>query len=109
MTVFTQEISLPALEGGLACDGEVLWSSLVALATGALLGVLAGMPYDVLFGLPEPACAVLRSLALTATWSCVGQVKPVQIGAERIVGCQSGPDRSVSAPMESLSDVPNPS
>ena len=84
MTVFTQEVPLLAPEGGLTCEGEVLWPSLVALATGVLLGVLAGMRYDVLFGLPEPACAVLQSLVLTATWSCVGQVQPVQIEAEWI-------------------------
>jgi hypothetical protein len=81
ITVFAQEVPFPAFVGGLACGDEVLWPSLVALATGALLGVMAGMRYDVLFGLPEPACAVLRSLVLTATWSCVGQVQPAQIEA----------------------------
>jgi len=81
MTVCTQEVPLATREGGLACEDEVLWPSLVALATGVLLGALAGMRYDVLFGLSEPACAVLRSVVFTATWSCVGQVQPVQIEA----------------------------
>ena len=50
----------------------MLWWSITALLSGALLGVLAGMSYDALLGLPEGASTVLKSLAFTATWTWMG-------------------------------------
>ena len=41
---------------------QVFANALVALATGALLGVLAAMPYDRLLGLSGEACFALRSV-----------------------------------------------
>ena len=49
-----------------------VWWSITALLTGALLGVLAGIRYDVTLGLPEEASAALQSLAFTATWAWMG-------------------------------------
>jgi hypothetical protein len=68
--------SFPVPQTGPAHFGEVLWPSLAALALGALLGAVAGMRYDVVFGLPEPACDILRSLVVTATWTCLSQGDP---------------------------------
>ncbi|MBN1640875.1 MAG: hypothetical protein JXA09_06545 [Anaerolineae bacterium] len=48
------------------------WRTVAALLMGALLGVLAGMRYDLALGLPEGASAVLQSLAFTATWTWMG-------------------------------------
>jgi hypothetical protein len=44
-----------------------LWWSVTALLTGALLGMLAGMRYEVTLGLHEGSSAALRSLAFTVT------------------------------------------
>jgi hypothetical protein len=41
-------------------------SAAIALSIGALLGVLAVMPYDQLFGLPVPTCTVLRTVVSVA-------------------------------------------
>ena len=39
-----------------------------ALATGALLGAVAAMPYDQLLGISDSACTILRSVVTTAMW-----------------------------------------
>jgi hypothetical protein len=41
---------------------HVLWNALIAVVIGLLLGALAAMPYEQLIGLPESACATMRSL-----------------------------------------------
>jgi hypothetical protein len=40
-----------------------------AVATGALLGALAAMPYDQLLGISGPASMILRSVLTTAVWT----------------------------------------
>ena len=40
-----------------------------ALATGALLGAVAAMPYDQLLGISDSACTILRSVVTTAMWA----------------------------------------
>jgi hypothetical protein len=59
--------------GGLCVSGRrqtqdegLIWNALVALATGALLGVLVSVPYDRVFGLSEPLCATMQSLVTMA-------------------------------------------
>ncbi len=42
------------------CD--LLWKVAVALAVGTLLGALAAIPYDQLWGWSDSACTVLRSI-----------------------------------------------
>jgi hypothetical protein len=48
---------------------EWFCGTLVALAAGALLGVLAALPYDRLLGLSGETGTVLRSLVTTAVLS----------------------------------------
>jgi hypothetical protein len=43
-------------------EHSLFWGSLTALLVGALLGALAVLPYEQLTGLPESACATMRSL-----------------------------------------------
>jgi hypothetical protein len=43
-------------------EGETVWRVLIALGIGALLGVLAAVPYDQLIGLSGPTCTLLRSV-----------------------------------------------
>ncbi len=80
-----------ARTGFTQADGTT-WHALVALAAGALLGYLAGMQYDVLFGLSEPLCFTLRSLVVTVTWTCVGLAKPgpIYIGSTTCVTGEQG-------------------
>lgn len=48
----------------------------MAVATGALLGVLAAMPYDQMLGISGPACAILRSVLTTAVWAGLRSEQP---------------------------------
>jgi hypothetical protein len=50
--------------GGASMDGVV-----TALATGALLGAVAAMPYDQLLGISDSACTILRSVVTTVMWA----------------------------------------
>jgi len=53
-------------------DHRMFWNALSALALGTLLGTLAVMPYDRLFGLSGPICDALRSLVALAALSSLG-------------------------------------
>ena len=60
--------------------GEMLCRALVALATGALLGVLVALPYDRLLGLPTLACTVLRSATSVALLGALQARCPTDLG-----------------------------
>jgi hypothetical protein len=47
-----------------------------AVATGALLGALAAMPYDQLLGISVPASMILRSVLTTAVWAGLRSEQP---------------------------------
>jgi len=55
---------------------EVLWHALGALVVGIVLGLLILVRYDQICGLSQPACAVIRSVVLTATWTGANWVYP---------------------------------
>jgi hypothetical protein len=63
---------------------QVLANALVALATGALLGVLAIMPYDRLLGLSVEACFALRSVV------AVGLLARLRVIQESVVSTATG-------------------
>ena len=48
----------------------------MAVATGALLGALAAMPYDQLLGISAPLAAILRSVLTTAIWAGLRNEQP---------------------------------
>jgi hypothetical protein len=54
---------------------QVYAKALVALAIGALIGVLAAMPYDRLFGLSVEACFVLRSVVAVGLLARLGAIR----------------------------------
>ena len=54
------------------CRCATFWRSASALALGVLLGALATMPYGRLFGLPDVACGILRSLVATVALAGLG-------------------------------------
>lgn len=47
-------------------EGGMVWNVLIALGTGALLGVLVAVPYDQVIGLSESTCTILRSAVSVA-------------------------------------------
>jgi len=47
----------------------MLWNASTYLATGALLGVLVGIPYDRLLGLSPSLCTILQSVMATAAFT----------------------------------------
>jgi hypothetical protein len=53
-------------------DHRIFWNALTALALGTLLGTLAVMPYDRLFGLPGAVCEVLQGLVVLVALSGLG-------------------------------------
>jgi hypothetical protein len=73
------EIDLDASGEDSMQSGGVLWRAVAALAIGALLGALAGMRYDLVFGLSEPLCVIVQSAVFTAAWTSIG-VQPVERG-----------------------------
>ena len=50
----------------------MFWNALSALALGTLLGTLAVMPYDRLFGLPDLVCDALQGLVALVALSGLG-------------------------------------
>lgn len=61
-----QEIRFELYE---STERGMAWKAARALAIGALLGVLVGIPYSRLFGLAPSICEILRSLAITAAFT----------------------------------------
>ena len=57
---------------------EVIWHTLGALIVGVVLGLLIVVRYDKVCGLSQPACAVIRSVVLTATWTGANCIYPDQ-------------------------------
>ena len=55
---------------------EIMWHTLGALVVGIALGLLIVVRYDQVCGLSQPACAVIRSVVLTATWTGANWVYP---------------------------------
>jgi hypothetical protein len=58
---------------------EMLCKALVALAAGALLGVLVAVPYDRLIGLPASACTILRSAVSVALLGALHFRRPPEL------------------------------
>ena len=57
-------------------DGrQVYANALVALAIGALLGVLVAMPYDRLLGISGEACFALRSIVAVGLLARLGAMR----------------------------------
>jgi VIT1/CCC1 family predicted Fe2+/Mn2+ transporter len=63
---------------------RTLAKTLVAVALGALIGVLVGAPYDQVFGLSTPLCTVLRSLVSTAAFASLVSEWPTEIVIDRM-------------------------
>jgi hypothetical protein len=64
-----------------------------AVATGALLGALAAMPYDQLLGISGPACTILRSVLTTAVWAGLRSQQPHDLNFSAAVLQTGAPDR----------------
>lgn len=62
---------------------EVVWHTLAALAWGAVLGALAGLRYDLMFGFSEAECATVQTLIVTVCWTYVGLTQPGEIALDK--------------------------
>lgn len=65
-----------------------------AVATGALLGALAAMPYDQLLGISGPASMILRSVLTTAVWAGLRSEQPRDLNFSAITPEVGAPDQS---------------
>ena len=63
---------------------RALAKTLVAVALGALIGVLVGAPYDQVFGLSTPLCTVLQSLVSTVAFASLVSEWPAEIAIDRV-------------------------
>jgi hypothetical protein len=52
--------------------GGTAWNACIALGIGALAGALVAAPYERLIGVPDSACAILRSVVSLAALGGLG-------------------------------------
>jgi hypothetical protein len=80
----------------------VAWKAARALAIGALLGLLVGIPYNRLFGLSPSICDVLRSLATTAAFTslAVNRIDGLPAEAQRRLDARTEQVRAEAAMLD---------
>jgi hypothetical protein len=82
-------------EGHATVRGHVRVDRIVtALASGALLGALAAMPYDQLLGISGPASMILRSVLTTAVWAGLRGEQTRDLNFDAVTTETGAPDSS---------------
>jgi hypothetical protein len=71
-SIGNNEMTTQTIARKLDTEHRIFWNALSALALGTLLGTLAVMPYDRLFGLPGLVCDILQGLVALVALSGLG-------------------------------------